>query len=339
LAGGKVGRNLYYGGYSLETRAGNDVARGLYFGGYQAVLKGSVARELRASAAAMELDGSVGGDAQIQVAAPGQSAGPAYFGPGAQMPPAIPSGLRVGPNAKIGGKLLYTSEANQNAAIQAVPAGGIVYQTPVPETRDNRARQPGAVRAVLPVFNWLFGLLRNFATLLLLGLLAVWLLPAIASRTSEIVRRRPAQSAGYGLLTIIIGYAAAFVAALIILAVGLFLTVLTLGGLSRTIFGLGFSGLALLVTIFTLLVSYASKLIVAYLVGDLILANAAPTLTGRRYWSMALGVLLYVLVRSIPFLGWVVGVIVTILGVGAIWLYFRWRTAAPVTPAAPAVTL
>jgi hypothetical protein len=337
VTGAKVGRNIYYGGYSLETQTGNSVARGLYFGGYQAVLKGSIARDLNASAGAVELDGAVGGDALIRVSAPGQRNPSYFFGPyGAQIPAAISSGLRVGPNAKISGKLAYTSEANQDTAIQGRPEGGIVYLTPVPNERGARPTQPAPAGPFLSALNWLVSFLRNFITLLLLGLLAVWLLPVITRRTSEIVRAKPGQSAGYGFLTVIVGYAAALVAAMVIVALGLFFTVITLGGLSRTVFGLGFSSLALLVTAFTLVVSYVSKLVVAYLVGELILTGASPTLQGRRYLAMTIGVLLYALVRSIPFLGWLIGVIVTIIGMGAIWLYFRSRREQPPVEVVPA---
>jgi len=330
VTGAKVGRNIYYGGYSLETQADSDVDRGLYFGGYQAILNGSITRELNAAAGAVELNGAVGGNALIRVGIPGQNQ-PSYFvGPyGSQMPASIPSGLRVGPKAKIAGKLVYTSETSQSTAIQVQPEGGIVYQTPVPQERGTRpTTQPGPWGA--------FNFLRNFITLLLLGMLAVWLLPVITSRTSQIVRTRFAQSAGYGLVTVIVVYATAFVAALLIVALGLFLTVLTLGGLSNAIFGIGFSGLGLLVAAFTLVVSYISKLVVAYLIGDLILSGASPTMQGRRYLAMAIGVLIYALARSIPYLGWLVGVVVTVAGVGAIWLYFRSRRELPaqVVPAA-----
>ncbi len=326
----KVGRNIYYGGYSLETTTGSSVERGLYVGAYQAMLKGSIARDLNAGVAALELDGSVGGNAVVEVARPDQRGPEPYFyGPyGAQMPASIPSGLRIGPDAKINGKLVYTSETNQSTAIQAAPAGGVVYQTPVP--RESGQGRPVVVRTVSPALTWLYKFLRELITLLLLGLLAVRYLPAVMSRTGEIVRGKPAQSAGYGLVTIIVGYTAAIMAGMLILALGLFLALVTLGGLSSTVFGIGFSGLSLVMAAFTLVVSYVSKLVVAYLVGNLILAGASPALQGRRYWAIGLGVLIYALVHSIPFLGWVVAVLVTIIGVGALWMYYRSRQAPAV---------
>lgn len=317
----KVGRNLYFGGYSLQTQPGSDVARGLYFGGYQAMLKGNIARELRVGAGALELDGSVGGDAVLDISSPGERPQVNYqFG--WDMPESIPSGLRIGPQAKIGGQLIYTSEANQSSAIQSQPQGGVVYQTPVPDPEAERR----ATRPVNPNAWDLFGFLRNLFTLLILGLLAVWLLPRIAAGTSEIVRTQFFPSAGYGLAAIIIGYIGAFVVGVLLLGVGLFFTILTLGGLGSAVFGVGFSGLGLLVAAFTLVVSYVSKLVIAYLVGDLILRGASPTMQGRKYLAISLGVLLYAVARSIPYIGWMFGLVVTVAGVGAIWLYWRaWR--------------
>jgi hypothetical protein len=122
------------------------------------------------------------------------------------------------------------------------------------------------------------------------------------------------------------GYLGILVAGAVILAIGIFLSLVTLGGLARTIFGVGFSGLGLVTALFSLLVGYGSKLIVAYLIGELILAAAARNLNGRRYWAVVLGVVIYSLVRSVPFLGWVIGVLATLFGLGAAWLAWRaWR--------------
>ncbi len=335
VTGAKVGRNIYYGGYSLETQAGNDVARGLYFGGYQAVLNGSIARELRAAAGAVELNGSVGGNALLRVGAPGQREPTYFLGPDRfELPPSIEPGLRIGPEASIAGQLVYTSDTNQSQAIQAQPAGGVVYQTPTPDRRGTG--QPGPAAPARSGRNWTVDFLRNFFTLLLLGVLAVWLFPKIAGRTSEIVRTRFAQSAAYGLLTVIVGYIAAFLAAVLIFGLGLLFTIVTLGGLSSAVFGLGFSGLGLAVAAFTLVVSYVSKLVVAYLIGELVLSGASPEMQGRRYVAITIGVLIYTALRAIPFLGWLIGLLATVVGVGAIWLYYRSRRAGPaqVVPAA-----
>ena len=45
---------------------------------------------------------------------------------------------------------------------------------------------------------------------------------------------------------------------------------------------------------------------------------------------MALGVLIYSLLRVIPIFGWLLAFIVIILGVGALWLLYRNRNTATV---------
>jgi hypothetical protein len=105
-------------------------------------------------------------------------------------------------------------------------------------------------------------------------------LPCLLGRASA---HAALPAAGWGLVTLLLGYAGAAAIALLILAVGIFLGVVTLGGLARAIFGVGFSGLGLVFAIFTLLVSYGSKLIVAYLGGRLIVGQFSPQGWNTRF--------------------------------------------------------
>jgi len=85
----------------------------------------------------------------------------------------------------------------------------------------------------------------------------------------------------------------------------------------------------LVMAIFVLLISYGSKLVVAFWGGKWILSKLAPQAAESKIWPLVLGVVLYVLLRAIPVLGWVIGVIVTLLGLGAMWLVFReWQKPA-----------
>jgi hypothetical protein len=63
--------------------------------------------------------------------------------------------------------------------------------------------------------------------------------------------------------------------------------------------------------------------IVAYLAGRLILERLAPRAAEYRIVVPLLGLILYALLRSIPTIGWVIEVIVIVLGLGAIWLGLR----------------
>lgn len=315
-----VGRNLYYGGFALMTTPGSMVGRDLLVGGYQFQHGGEVSRDLKAGLAALELDGKVGGDVTLDIAGPGRNAGWESFATPPGVAQILDPGLKVSDGAEIGGEMRYTSDVDQASAIQAAPAGGVVYQTPPP---GQRTSPTAPVRVEVRIFEWIFGRFRELATLLALGGLAIWLLPALLNRWAERARVQFGPSAGHGLLVVILGYAGALVAGIMILALGIFFGVITLGGLAQTTFGVGFSSLSLVFTVFTLLVSYGSKLVVSYLAGKLVLARLAPQVAENRVWVMVVGVVIYVILHSIPILGWLVSLGATLVGLGAMWLVFR----------------
>jgi len=83
------------------------------------------------------------------------------------------------------------------------------------------------------------------------------------------------------------------------------------------------AGLGLLMTLFTLFLAattFLSKTIVAYLVGAFILSRVASGVLQYRILPLLLGLLLYVPLASIPYMGFVFGLVVTLLGLGSIWL-------------------
>jgi hypothetical protein len=57
--------------------------------------------------------------------------------------------------------------------------------------------------------------------------------------------------------------------------------------------------------------------------GRLILERAFPRAAPGRSWPLLAGLVLYVLLASIPGLGWVIATLVTAFGLGAAWLLYR----------------
>jgi hypothetical protein len=328
-----IKRNLYFGGFSLTTVGGSKIEKDLFVGGYQAVLRGDVGRDVKMGGAALQLDGKVGRDVIADVGEPGKSeenTGWMRYMPFFQygMTNPIDSGLHIGKDAQIAGKLTYTSPANQDTAVESKPVGGIVYQTPVPgDTNKPREEVKFTVSPFKWILDWMVGRLRDLVTLLALGALVLWLLPVLLKKVADQAWDKTLPSALWGLITIVVGYAGAVIAGLLILGVGILLGILTIGGLTQTLFGVGFSSLTFVVTIFTLLVSYGSKLVIAYLAGIWLYQKMAPQADlgkyGHKFLGLLVGVLIYVILSGIPFLGWLVSLAVTLVGVGAMWLYFR----------------
>jgi hypothetical protein len=93
----------------------------------------------------------------------------------------------------------------------------------------------------------------------------------------------------------------------------------TLANMGFLLGTLGLTGLGLGVSVFWFSIAYVSKLIIAILVGRLLLQRLAPRYAQSNLWPTLLGIVLYALVASIPYLGWVVATIVTFFGLGALW--------------------
>jgi hypothetical protein len=231
-------------------------------------------------------------------------------------------GLRVSEKAQIGGKLSYSSTVEQASAIKSTPSGGVDFTL----AEKNKPGEKVNVDPAQAFALWIAARIRMLATLLILGMLATWLLPALLPKISNLARSAPASALGWGVLVLIGGFALAVLSAIAIVITGILIGIISLGGLAQTVFGLGFSVLGLAFAVFMFAIEYGSKLIVAHLVGKWILSRISPAYAEHRVWPLALGILIYVPLNGIPVLGWLIGLVATLLGLGAIGLLYKnWR--------------
>ena len=336
-----IGRNTYYGGFGLEAAPQSTIEKDLFVGAYQAILNGKVGRDVSVGAGAVELDGVVGRNAYLEVDSSSQETmpfSPFMFMPAeyqTYMPQMVNPGLRVGEGSDIGGKLIYTSPERQDENIQSMPEGEIIYQTPVPtettveteKTIKETTPETPADRLVKSFLRWLRKTFKTLITLIILGLLAYLLLPSLLKQTAVKVGQEPLPSAGYGILVLIMGYFGTFLAGIILIGVGLLLSLITLGGITSVFFGTTFSALGFAFAIFLLLMKFGSKLVIAFFIGDWLITKLSSKPVENKIWSLLVGIILYVIFRSIPFVGWLIGFAATIIGLGAMWLLFmQWRS-------------
>ncbi len=328
-----VGRNLYYAGFNLTTREGSYIGRDLLVGAYQALLSGEISRDIRAGVGALEISGIVGNDVIAEVAGPSEKQGPMIFAGPPGVETIVPSGLRVSQNAEIGGALIYKSSEDQSETIGMTPAGGVNFEYD-PSLEDKRnPENHGRGSSTALVVPWIVKRVRMLITLALLGGLVVWQLPGLLKKVEEKAEKETVPSFGWGLVTILVVYLGAILVGGLILAGAIFFGVITLGELAKAILAIGFTSMGLVLAIFGLLVSYGSKIIVAYLVGKLLLDWLAPKFKGGMIWPLLIGLLLYTLLRAIPLgFGWLIGFTVTSIGIGAMWLTYRDHANSGQTP-------
>jgi hypothetical protein len=308
-----IGQDLLFAGLTYETRPGSHVGRDLMVAAYQAIVGGDIGRDLQTAVLLLRISGKLGCD--VPAAAPPvpstQSRAP--FRPTAIVEEVA---RRLGPSglARAAGLLTYAGIANQMDPFDSPLRGSLTYQSAGEGTTGGWVVDWDKVGA------WGLDRARDLVGLLLIGSFVLLALPGLMARWGERLSQSPWRSAGAGLVTGLVGYAGSLIVTLLILALFLFLVVLKLGGLGWTVLGVGLSGTWLAYGLFSLAVTYLSKLAAAYCVGRWILGRISPRLTRYAFWPMLLGILLYVLVRSIPWLGWVIAVGVTLLGLGAVWL-------------------
>lgn len=328
VEGVSVGYNIYYAGYSLETQAGSIVTKDIEAAAYQSVLSGE-SRNLDLVSAAVELNGITHGNAWIEVAEPGQYPNQwmgNFPGVGVNVPPSLPSGLRVSSSAKIEGKLTYVSPINQGSTIQTAPGQGIVYQTPQPQQRIEvgKPQQPAPPDFfALTAGFWLWSLLRDMVTLIMLGGLATWLVNRAFQAVVTAAHDKPIQSAGIGLLAVVIAFFAFPIIAIVLVLLALFFGLLTLADIVGIILGVGFSLLGVALVAFLILCAYTGRLAVAYLIGQWILRKLNSPVANGRFWPLALGAIILAILTAIPFLGWLIWFVIALVGLGAIW--YSWR--------------
>jgi hypothetical protein len=327
-----VESNLYAAAFSVNLQAGSSVARDIAVGGYQAILSGEIGRDARAWVGAFQLEGTVGRNVIVDVSEPNENvedyswAGTTPF---SHIPRIIPVGLHVTSDAVIGGKLEYHSAVEQSAGIQAAPEGGVEYQYRPPRNEQDIRDEINTRVYIRTVdlsgiyLNYMFGMVREFLTLLLLGALAVWLIPSLLTRTAGVLRAKPLPSIGWGILVFCVGLLLMGMALMAVFMLSLGVSVVTLFGLGFAIGGIGFSAIGLATGVFFALFLYGSKLVVALLVGDWTLRLFRKDYSAGIFWPLLLGILAIVIADAIPCLGFLAGAVVIFFGFGAIWLVFR----------------
>ena len=322
-----IKRNMFYAGFSLETKPASVVGIDLMMTGYQAFLNGEVGRDANFDGAGLEVAGNIGRNLTAKVDAPEDGSGLVFQGMPFLQGPGAPQrvsdgGILIAPEAQIGGFLSYTSPLDQADAIQAVPAGGVKFSLPEVKLKARvTARQQFAA--------WILAQIQIAITLAILGSLAVWLAPDLLRRCSSQARAKPLPSAGWGLVTLAGGFAGFWLLALLIIIGGILVAVVSLGGLAKVVFGIGLTGLALAFTLFMFMIVYGSKLIVAYLFGRLLLERLAPDWVEYAWRVLGVGLLIYIPLASIPILGWLVSFLATLVGLGAAWLLWRASRRSP----------
>ncbi len=203
--------------------------------------------------------------------------------------------LVIGPGANVGGDLTYSSRTEADIPADTVQ-GSISYSPRI----DDRIRSSlfGGLEALAPlaVLASILWKVAWYLMTLVVGIVLILLAPRRMAGAATALRTDTGPVAGWG-------------------AIALFVTPLAAILVCLTIIGLPLGIIALLLWGILL---YLSQLPVSLFIGQLILGHQKPLASkGFMIGSLALGLLILTLLRSIPLLGFLVWLAIALFGLGA----------------------
>jgi len=329
----ETGRNLFFGGFHYSQQPGSSINGNLYAIGYQLSMHGKVEQNFRVRAVSVDLNGEVKGDAEIAIDASGDDEGIRIWLPYMQqlnIPDLLPTGLVVGDQASINGQLIYTSAKSLEENLRNLPLQGVVENIAEPQLSQTGA--DGKVVTKNPFVLRVFRMLRQLVGLLLFAVISWRFGKSYISESSQIAISRPVNSMGVGFLSTLVVYLGALVAFILICLIAIVLGVFTLNQLSSLIFFIGIAVIILSLAVFGILAIYVSKFVLAYWAGGFVLNKFKFGGKNKEFWSLFIGVVLYIILGAIPVFGWIMGVLVSLIGIGAIWYTLQKHDEAGILP-------
>jgi hypothetical protein len=346
-SGGQIGDDVFAAGFGFEASSGSSIGGDVFVVGYQAVLGGDIAEDVQVGVAGLEISGHVMGDVTAEVEEP--DPGFEQFSAFMQMNPYMPAriigpGLHIEEGAQIDGELTYTSPVTAEIPGGAV-GGAVVYQTPVPEEMEPPEVEvpeipPGAITVagiVAWFVRWIVGMVRIFITLLIIGVLILWLVPKWLKEVVQHWKEKPLLSLGWGVAALMAFIIAVPLLFTVMVILDIIVGILTLGELIGPITGIFMVAEGALFVGFWIISVYITKVAFGYLIGWLILKRTASAWVDKAMGVIPLliGLAIFTVARSIPGLGGMFSLAVTIFGLGAIWMLAWVRIYKPKEAASP----
>ncbi len=263
---GDIGRNVTAVGGNLEFTDSATIGGSLTTAGGNVNVNSPIGKGVTAGVGNLVIGNLVGGDIEAAV-----------------------GNLRITPNSKIAGSVNYISEEEISVADTA-SVSGTINRRPTPEfmTRDYDQEW----EAVAGGFS-LFTKLASLITTLIIGLLAIKLMPNYIKRGSDLVLSNLVETTTKGFISLVVG--------LIVFLVLVF-----------TIIGIP---VALIGSLFFVVFIYLSRIYGMIAIGNFI--SQKTNIKTNIYGFFVGGIVIYYLVSAIPVIGWLFSMLLVFASFGA----------------------
>lgn len=203
----------------------------------------------------------------------------------------------LAPGATVGGDLVYTSDEELNLSASATVSGTISQV--IPEVSEVSAEITKTLPSVARKLNFGFKVFAYFASLVV-GLIVLKLFKNPTEEVAKIIRQKTWESFGWGFL-------------LVMLAVPAFIML--------AITGIGLPLAFILAALFVIEL-YLAKIFIAIIIGRY-LTDIIGKKDLNAYVTFALGLAVYYLLASLPYIGFLVSLVTVMLTLGAVFSYKR----------------
>ncbi len=270
----EVERSVWAAGSSVSLDSDSKVGWDVYIAGAALEIKGPIGRNVWAGGASLIIDSKIEGNVNADIDESGQ--------------------IVLYPQAKIGGELKYKAARADQLVLKegAQVAGETIYKVAVGEKLKSSVFQK--------FFNktYSFFTIISLFTLIILGLVAISLVPKKVLEVREEMIKHPGPSIGWGV-------------------VYLLLTPVLLVVLLVTIIGIP---LALIIFPFYIISLYFAKVLAGFVIGLLIVDQLAKDkkYKGSLFWPLLLGLVIIIIVTSLPIIGWLIKLGLICWALGAI---------------------
>ena len=179
--------------------------------------------------------------------------------------------------------------------------------------------QAGAIDTGL-LGKWFLQKLRLLINVLVYSIIAMLVFPKFFHQTGEMIWQKPVRSSGIGLLAVIFIFTATILIAAILVPIILFFSKLTLHSFAIFTAIIGYTSLTLAGAAIYIFSVFVTKGIAGGILFEKLFGRFAPKAANYRFLTLFLGAVVYVLLRSIPYLGILFGIWLSIIGLGAAWM-------------------
>lgn len=183
---------------------------------------------------------------------------------------------------------------------------------------------------------WGIERLREWLVLALFAVMALAFARPALERAGEPLGTRPIRTTSLGVLALVIVinlFGVGLLLAALIFSIGLGLNFIGLWQLSIALWIAAYSSLALILVGLWLFVVYGTKVIVVYQATKWARSRMPQINMWLNMLFVLTGLLAYVFLLAIPYVGWVFGVLVTAAGTGSAWLAYRAQPQTHLLPA------